>query len=167
MSARSGLVGKQFSWHQLGPSGVIFCVGRKNQNKKRIAKIKIRSAQNVGKVWISKKKILLAPFGPIWAYFLRGPKPGPKPGPSQSQVESPKIQKIKILKIQIRSAQNVGKVWISREKILLAPLGASGVIFCMDRKNTKKIIISAYVPWWANGSSSGMQMVTDCPTSGG
>ena len=31
-----------------------------------------------------------------------------------------KIKKIKILKIQIRSAQNVGKVWISRKKILLA-----------------------------------------------
>ena len=35
-----------------------------------------------------------------------------------------KMEKIKILKIQIRSAQNVGKVWISRKKILLAPFGA-------------------------------------------
>ena len=35
-----------------------------------------------------------------------------------------KMKKIKILKIQIRSAQNVGKVWISRKKILLALSGA-------------------------------------------
>ena len=35
-----------------------------------------------------------------------------------------KVQKIKILKIQIRSAQNVGKVWISRKKILMALFGA-------------------------------------------
>ena len=35
-----------------------------------------------------------------------------------------KIKKIKILKIQIRSAQNVSKVWISRKKILLALFGA-------------------------------------------
>ena len=34
------------------------------------------------------------------------------------------MEKIKILKIQIRSAQNVGKVWISRKKILLALFGA-------------------------------------------
>ena len=35
-----------------------------------------------------------------------------------------KIPKTKILKIQIRSAQNVGKVWISRKKILPALFGA-------------------------------------------
>ena len=35
-----------------------------------------------------------------------------------------KMEKIKILKIQIRSAQNVGKVWISRKKILLTLFGA-------------------------------------------
>ena len=35
-----------------------------------------------------------------------------------------KMKKIKNLKIQIRSAQNVGKVWISRKKILLALFGA-------------------------------------------
>ena len=34
------------------------------------------------------------------------------------------IKKIKILKIQICSAQNVGKVWISRKKILPALFGA-------------------------------------------
>ena len=46
----------------------------KKSKKKKIAKIKIGSAQNVGKVWISRKQILLAPFGPIWAHFLRGPE---------------------------------------------------------------------------------------------
>ena len=35
-----------------------------------------------------------------------------------------KMKKIKILKIQIRSAQNVGKVWISRKNILPALFGA-------------------------------------------
>ena len=35
-----------------------------------------------------------------------------------------KMEKIKILKIQIRSAQNVGKVWISRKIILPALFGA-------------------------------------------
>ena len=35
-----------------------------------------------------------------------------------------KMEKIKSLKIQIRSAQNVGKVWISRKKILPALFGA-------------------------------------------
>ena len=30
MSARSGLVGNKSSWPHLGPSGPIFCVGRKN-----------------------------------------------------------------------------------------------------------------------------------------
>ena len=46
----------------------------KKIQKIKILKIKIRSAQNVGKVWISRKKILLAPFGAIWANFLRGPE---------------------------------------------------------------------------------------------
>ena len=35
-----------------------------------------------------------------------------------------KMEKLKTLKIQIRSAQNVGKVWISRKKILPALFGA-------------------------------------------
>ena len=34
------------------------------------------------------------------------------------------IEKIQILKIQIRSAQNVGKVWISRGEKILALFGA-------------------------------------------
>ena len=42
-------------------------------------------------------------------------------GPGNPEIWGPKNEKkIKILKIQIRSAQNVGKVWISRKQILLA-----------------------------------------------
>ena len=74
---------------------------------------------------------------------------GPKPGPSCAQVGGPKLgpsqkcgtqknQKNKILKIKIRSAQNVGKVWISRKKSSWAHLGPSGPIFCVGRKNSKK-----------------------------
>ena len=48
-----------------------------------------------------------------------------------------KMEKIEILKNQIRSAQNVGKVWISRKKILLAHLGPCGPIFCVGRKNAQ------------------------------
>ena len=49
-----------------------------------------------------------------------------------------KMKKIKVLKIQIRSAQNVGKVWISRKKSSWPYLGPSEAIFSMDRKNPKK-----------------------------
>ena len=56
-------------------------------------------------------------------------------GPGNAEIWSPgdlEIQKCgvrknggkKIIKNQIRSAQNVGKVWISRNKILLALFGA-------------------------------------------
>ena len=47
------------------------------------------------------------------------------------------MRKIKILKTQIHSAQNVGKVWISRKKILPALFGAIWGHFSMDRKNQK------------------------------
>ena len=40
-----------------------------------------------------------------------------------------KIKKIKILKFQIRSAKNVGKVWISRKKSSRPYLGPSKAIF--------------------------------------
>ena len=46
---------------------------QKNQ-KIQILKIQIHSAQNVGKVWISRKQILLALFGPILGNFFHGPK---------------------------------------------------------------------------------------------
>ena len=41
-----------------------------------------------------------------------------------------KLKRMKILKIQIRSAQNVGKVWISRKKTFPAQFGATpGCLF--------------------------------------
>ena len=66
--------------------------------------------------------------GPSWAQ-VGGPTPGPsgwaQAGPKWAQARNlgPPPQK-KNLKIQICSAQNVGKVWMSREKIIRAPFGA-------------------------------------------
>ena len=45
----------------------------KNKNLKNI-KVQIRSAQNVGKVWISRERILLAPFGAISWHLFHGPE---------------------------------------------------------------------------------------------
>ena len=78
-----------------------------------------------------------------------------------------KMEKIKILKIQIRSAPNVGKVWISKTKLSWPHVGPFQVNFSMDRKNTKKIYnfclfplvvqwllftlfgaLAAIHPWW-------------------
>ena len=50
-----------------------------------------------------------------------------------------KIKNIKILKIQIRSAQNVGKVWIGRKKKSWPYLGPSEAMFSMDRKKSRKL----------------------------
>ena len=65
-----------------------------------------------------------------------------------------KMEKIKILKIQIRSAQNVGKVWISREKILLGPFGALWAHFLRGPEKCKKCQNVVYFPWWANAPYS-------------
>ena len=54
----------------LGPGNL----GSKKNKKIKILKIKIRVVQNVGKVWISRKKKLPAPFGAIPGIFLRGPE---------------------------------------------------------------------------------------------
>ena len=67
-------------WAQAGPKWVgpswaqARNLGPKKIQNLKIIKIKIHVAQNVGKVWISRKKILLAPFGAISANFLRGPE---------------------------------------------------------------------------------------------
>ena len=53
--------GNPESWDQTNP-------------KIKILKIKIRVAQNVGKVWISRTKILLAPFAAISGEFVHGPE---------------------------------------------------------------------------------------------
>ena len=70
--------------------------------------------------------------GPSWA------QAGPKPGPSQKFGTQHKSNK-KILKIKIRVAQNVGKVWIGRKKKSWPHLGPSGPIFCEGRKNAKNV----------------------------
>ena len=62
---------------------------------------------------------------------------------------SQKIQKIKIFEIQIRSAQNVGKVWISRKKNLPAAFGALWAQFLRGPEKSKKSYFFAYFPWWA------------------
>ena len=62
---------------------------------------------------------------------------------------SRKIPKIKILKIKIRSVQNVGKVWISRKKNLPAPFGAIPGHFLRGPEKCKKLHLFAYFSWWA------------------
>ena len=57
-------------------------------------------------------------------------------GPGNPEIWGPQNQK-KNFKIQIRSAQNVGKVWISRKKSSRPYFGPSEAIFSMDRKNQK------------------------------
>ena len=70
------------------------------------------------------------------------PKPGPsgwaQAGPKPEIWDPTKIPKIKILKIKIRSAQNVGKVWISRKKNLPAPFGALPGNFLRGPEKSKK-----------------------------
>ena len=55
------------------------------------------------------------------------------------EVQKCGVQKSKkiVLKVQICSAQNVGKVWISRKKSSWPHLGPSEAIFSMDRKKSK------------------------------
>ena len=59
------------------------------------------------------------------------------------------MENITILKIKIRVAQNVGKVWISRKKNLPAPFGAIPGNFLCGPEKYKKCILFAYFPWWA------------------
>ena len=58
---------------------------------------------------------------------------------------------------QIRSAQNVGKVWISRTKVLLArfgPIPSNFFPWAEQIQNFKNLV---NFPWWANGPySSGL-----------
>ena len=74
------------------------------------------------------------------------------------------MKKIKLLKIQVRSAQNVGKVWISRKQILPAPFGAILGHFFHGPEKSKKYTKFAYFPWWANGPySPGLGPFTNLP----
>ena len=92
-----------------------------------------------------------------------------QPGPAQAQpgarfwksgdleiqkFGSQQIKQLKVFKIQIRSTQNIGNVWISREKMLLAPFGAISVYFLygpeqMQKLKNKKHIIFSLVGQWA------------------
>ena len=81
--------------------------------------------------------------GPSWAQ-VGGPTPVPsgwaQAGPKWAQARNlgpQKIKKSKILKIKIRSAQNVGKVFSCRKKASPPHLGPSRPIFCVGRKNPK------------------------------
>ena len=74
--------------------------------------------------------------------------PGPKLGPSQ-KFETQKIKQNKILKIKIRVAQNVGKVWIGRKKNLPAPFGAIPGNFLRGPEKLKKCIFFVYFPRFA------------------
>ena len=82
---------------------------------------------------------------------------GPKWGPrwAQAKILGPnKIQKTKILKIKIRSAQNVGNIFLSRKKTFPAPFGALWAQFLRGPEKSKKYKNFAYFPWWANGPYS-------------
>ena len=93
------------------------------------------------------------------------PTPRSKPGPAQAKFGKSgdleiqkfwihKMKKVEILKFQIRSAQNVGKVWISWKKILLAPFGSIPGHFLHGQKKCKQMTKFAYFHWWANGPYS-------------
>ena len=58
----------------------------------------------------------------------------------------------KNLKIQIRSAQNVGKVWNCRKNILLAPFGAIPGNFFHGPNRSKQMLKVVNFSWWANGT---------------
>ena len=88
-----------------------------------------------------------------------------RPGPAQAKFGKSgdleiqkfwihKMKKVEILKFQILSSQNVGKVWISWKKIILAPFGAIPGHFLHGSEKCKKCTKFAYFPWWANGPYS-------------
>ena len=76
-----------------------------------------------------------------------GQRPSQKFGTQQ-------ISKIKILKIKIHVAQNVGKVWIGRKQTFPAPFGAIPGNFVRGPEKLKKCDFVSYFPWWANGPHS-------------
>jgi hypothetical protein len=60
-----------------------------------------------------------------------------------------KIQKTKILKIKIRSAQNVGNIFLSRKKTFPAPFGALPANFFHGPEKSKKSKKNAYFAYFA------------------
>ena len=113
-----------------------------------ILSIQTHVAQNVSKVWIGRKIPMAEEIlqqngcGPAWEFGKLG------------NLGSEKFQKMKVLKIKIRSAQNAGKVQISRKKQLPAPFGAISGKFFQGPEKCKNCRKNAYFPWWANGPYS-------------
>ena len=62
-------------------------------------------------------------------------------------LESNRIPKIRILKIKIHFAQNVGKLWIRKGKNILAPFGSISGQFFHRPEICKKTSLIAYFPW--------------------
>ena len=58
-----------------------------------------------------------------------------------------KLREIKILEIQIRSAQNVGKVWISRKKSSWTHLGQFQFVFFLWTKKKKSACFPLVGRW--------------------
>ena len=92
-------------------------------------------------------------------------RPKPSPGPAcqisgslefqeSGTLESKAVQQIQILNIKIRSAQFVGKVWITRNKCSQPHLGHFKQFFPWARKMQKQYRNIAYFPWRANGPYS-------------
>ena len=125
-----------------------------------------------GKVQTKKRKTM------CFTYFPWGPPEGPKPGPCRAQagpqvgpssaqarfleiwksgnwksgnLRSKTIKKIQILKIKIRSAQNIGKVQISRNKSSWPLWGHFRQLCPRAGKMQKKTTMFAFFPGWANG----------------
>ena len=89
---------------------------------------------HAGPKWVGPRRAQAGPkwVGPSWAQV----------GPSQN-VGTQKIQKTKILKIKIRSAQNVGNIFLCRKKASPPHLGPSRAIFCVgpEKKNVQTLPI--------------------------
>ena len=110
MLARIGLVGKKSSRPYLGPSEAIFSIGLKNPKKHKILPIFSWCANGP-----YSPGVALAAVHPRWgdrsAIYVKNSREW-----QDEEFAVQKIKKIKILKIQICSTQNVGKVWIGRKK---------------------------------------------------
>ena len=90
--------------------------------------LRVRPAPGGGGVWKSGN-LEIWEFGDLGIWKSR--KLGPLPPSKKNH------------KIKFHSAQHVDKVWISREKILLAPFGAISGHLSMDHKKYKNMYLFA------------------------
>ena len=102
MSSASGYMGEKY-FQEFGPR-FLTCL----QAKKKPVHISFRLISSFRLMTSRSFRLVLA--GNVYHSGL-----GPDP-PDCGNLESTKFPNMKILKIKIRSAQNVGKVWISRRK---------------------------------------------------